>query len=261
MAWFIGGLIGLAVAGLFGYLTWRAKTRIRAMEATETLTVAELKELHRAAVDAAGEGAFRHRCEVAGVVRPHKRGALSSELKKVSCVWHKHKVTRRYEYVDRDRDGSRRTRTRNEVVAQNTSDTAFFLEDDTGKLVIRPAGHDVEHAEKVTDSFRPHRGGGSVSIGPLTLRSGGGTVGFKEEEWALRPGTRVYINGEASDISDGRLALSAPMEGGTFIMSTRSEAEMMHGENNKLLGFGIGSGVAALAGVVLLVVGIVTSLT
>ncbi|KOX23653.1 hypothetical protein ADL05_02430 [Nocardiopsis sp. NRRL B-16309] len=253
-------MVGLAVAGLCGFLTRRAKTRIRAMESTETLAVAELGELHRAAVGAAGEGVFRQRCEVAGVVRPHRRGALSSELAKVSCVWHQHRVTREYEKVERDGDGDRRTVTRNQVVARHTTDTAFFLEDDTGTLVVRPGGHDVENAEKVTDRFRPHRGGGSVSIGPVTLRSDGGTVGFKEEEWVLRPGTRLFVHGEAFDTADGRLEIGAPAEGGTFIMSTRSEAELLRGENGKLRGFGIATGAAALVGVVLLAIGAVSAL-
>ncbi|WP_069811940.1 GIDE domain-containing protein [Streptomyces sp. TP-A0874] len=257
MVWIVAGLIALAAAGVCGYLTRRAHGRIRSMEATETLTTAELKELHRAAVEAAGEGVFRHRCEVVGVARPHRNGTLTSELEKVSCVWHKHKITRKYEETERNSDGEERTVTKHEVVAEHTTETAFFLEDGTGKTVIRPAGHDIDRAEKALDRFRPHHGGGQLTIGPLTIGARGSTIGFKEEEWVVRPGTRLYVHGEASDASGGRLAVGAPAERGVFIMSTRSEAELLRGENNRLLGFGIASGTAAVAAAVLLVIGAV----
>jgi hypothetical protein len=40
-------------------------------------------------------------------------------------------------------------------------------------------------------------------------------------------------------------------------MSVKTEEELLRSENNNVLGFGIGSGVAAVAGVVLLVIGII----
>ncbi|UGY93666.1 E3 ubiquitin ligase family protein [Streptomyces gobiensis] len=249
------GLIGLAVAVVCGYLAWVANTRIRSMESTETLSVSDLRALRSAAVEAAGEGQFRYRCEVVGAAREHKNGALSSELEKVDCVWHKHKVTHKYEEITRDSKGRRQRRTRSEVVSQHSSPTAFFVEDATGKVVIRPGKHDVIGAEKVLDRFEQHHGdrGGQLKIGPLTLGSSrGGTIGYKHEEWVVRSGRQLFIHGEASDAGGG-LSIGAPAEGGVFIMSTKPQDELIRGENNKLLGFGIGAGAAALTGVVFLI--------
>ncbi|MEW1653859.1 MULTISPECIES: E3 ubiquitin ligase family protein [unclassified Streptomyces] len=235
-----------------------ANVRARAMERTETLPVRELKALHGAAEEAAGPGHFRYRCEVAGQALPHKNGALRSELEGAECVWHKHKITRRYEERYRDGSGNRKRRTRTEVVSENSSVTAFFVEDGTGRMVIRPGSENFIGAEKVLDRFEPHTGSGNrLAIGPLSLDLGGGngTIGYRREEWIVRPGSRAYVHGEASDAS-GLLAVGAPAEGGVFVLSARSEEELLRSEGHRMLGYGIGTGLAALAGLTLIVLGI-----
>ncbi|MDJ1134325.1 GIDE domain-containing protein [Streptomyces iconiensis] len=225
------------------------------MESTETLAARDLRALREAAAESAGAGHFRYVSEVAGHARAHKDGALRSELQGVECVWHRHRITRKYEEIYRDGKGNRRRRTRTEKVSEFSSSTAFFVEDATGKTVIRPGSREVTGAEKILDRFDPHTGGRrGVRVGPLRLGGGGGTVGFRREEWVVRPGSRFYVHGEASD-EGGGLSVGAPAEGGLFVMSVKSERELLKGENNKVLGFGVGTGVAALAGAVLLVVG------
>ncbi|MCB5908411.1 E3 ubiquitin ligase family protein [Streptomyces pinistramenti] len=257
MFW-IPGLIALAAAALCGFLHRVSRTRARVMERTETLPVHDLRALHAAAAEAAGAGHFRYRCEVAGLARPHKDGALRSQIAELDCVWHRHKVTRKYEETYRDSDGNRRRRTRNDVVSQHTTSTAFFVEDATGKMVIRPGEHPVVGAEKVVDRFDPHTSGGNrLEIGPLSLNLGGdGTIGFRHEEWIVRPGSRFFVHGEAADGS-GRLAVGAPAEGGVFVMSVKPEEELLRGERRKALLLGAGTGVLGLAGVVLLVLAVI----
>jgi hypothetical protein len=50
------------------------------------------------------------------------------------------------------------------------------------------------------------------------------TIGVQHEEWILRPGTRLYVLGEARDAGNGRLEMRQPAEG-DMILSTRSEQE------------------------------------
>ncbi len=254
------GVGGLVVAVLCAYAVRVSHTRARAMESTETLPVADLRALHEAAAEAAGPGHFRYRCEVAGQARPHKDGALRSELEGVDCVWHKHRITRKYEEVYRDGSGNRRRRTSTDVLSEHSSSTAFFVADATGSMVVRPGEHEVIGAEKVLDRFDPHTGGGGrrLQIGPLSLDLGGGdgTIGYRREEWVVRLGSRFYVHGEAAD-GDGRLAVGAPAEGGVFVMSVKSEEELLRGENNKVWAFGLGAGLAAVAGTVVLVLAIV----
>jgi hypothetical protein len=254
------GLAALVAAAVCAFLARASHGRARAMESTETLPVQDLRALHEAAVQAAGQGAFRYRCEVVGLARPHKDGVLKSQLESLECVWHRHKITRKYEEIYRDSKGRRQRRTRTETLSDYTSTTAFFVEDATGKMVIRPGKHEVIGAEKVLDRFDVHEGGrgNRLELGPLRLNlgRGDGTIGFKREEWVVRPGSRFYVHGEAAD-ANGRLAVGEPAEGGVFLMSVKTEEELLRSENNNVLGFGIGSGVAAVAGVVLLVIGII----
>ncbi|MFF2650748.1 GIDE domain-containing protein [Streptomyces sp. NPDC058045] len=252
------GLGALVVAAVCGYFARAAHRKAAVMESTETLPVKDLRALHAAAVQAAGEGSFRYRCELVGQVQPHVKGALRSELAEQDCVWHRHRITRRYEETYRDSDGNQKRRTSNEVVSEFSSSTAFFVADASGRMVVRPGQHQVTGAEKVLDRFDPHTGGGNrLHLGPVSLDLGGGsgTIGFQREEWLVRPGSSFYVLGEAAD-PDGKLAMAAPAEGGLFTMSVKSEEELLRGENNKVLGFGIGAGVAALAGVVLLALGV-----
>ncbi|MFK0294661.1 E3 ubiquitin ligase family protein [Streptomyces sp. NPDC090442] len=253
------GLVGLVVAACCAYLARTANTRARAMESTETLPVRELRALHEAAAEAAGPGHFRHRCEVVGQALPHESGVLRSELENQECVWHRHRITRRYEESYRNGTGSsRRRRTGTEVVAQNSSTTAFFVEDGTGRMVVRPGNEEFIGAEKVLDRFEPHTGNGNrLTLGPVSLDLGGGdgTIGYRREEWIVRPGSRTYVLGEASD-AGGRLALGAPVEGGVFVLSAKSEEELLRAENHRVLGYGVGSGLAALVGFALVVLDI-----
>ncbi|WP_019544090.1 GIDE domain-containing protein [Streptomyces sulphureus] len=252
------GLFAVAVAVVCGYFAKRADVRTGALERVETLAVKDVKALHEAAAEAAGPGHFRQPCEVVGSARAHKDGVLRSELSEVECVWHRHRITRRYEETYRDSNGNRRRRTRNDVVSDHSSPTAFFVEDATGRMVVRPGDKQVDRAEKILDTFEPHTGRGNrITIGPVSVGlGGGGTIGFRKEEWVVRPGVRLFVHGEAADAS-GRLSLGEPAESGVFLMSTRTQAELVRSGNRKVMGFGIGTGVAGIAGVALVVLGLV----
>ncbi|MFG3255356.1 GIDE domain-containing protein [Streptomyces sp. NPDC048172] len=254
------GLFALVVAVGCAYLARAAHLRARAMESTEAVSAAELRALRTAAVEAGSAGYFRYRCELTGQAAPHKNGALRSELEGLECVWHRHRITRKYEETYRDGKGNRRRRTRTETMSEHSSPTAFFVQDATGRTVVRPGGAEVVGAEKVLDRFDPHQGGGGgrLRIGPVSLDLGRreGTIGFQREEWIVRPGSRFYVHGEAAD-ADGRLAVTAPAEGGVFVMSVKSEAELLRGENTRVAGFGVAAGLAAVGGCVALVLALV----
>lgn len=253
------GLVLLAVAALFAWKTRQSDARISSLERTETVSVSELRALQQAAAAAAGPGHFRYACEVAGTAQPHKNGLLKSQLEKVECVWHRHKITRKYEEVRRDSKGNRRRTTKHETVSQHRSGTAFFVDDGSGKVVIRPAGADVVGAAKPLDQFRQHEGGRSeVKIGPITLKGrDGGTIGFKHEEWVLRAGRSLFVHGEASD-ANGYLEIGEPAEGGEFIVSGKGEKELIrHGKKELMIG-ALVTGLCALAGVALIIVDLVT---
>lgn len=253
------GLIALLIGAIFAYKTRRTNERINRLERTEVVSISDLRAMQKAAAAAAGPGHFRYVCEVEGLARAHKNGLITSQLKELECVWHRHKITRKYEEISRDSKGNRRKVTKHETVSQHRSGTAFFVEDGTGKVVIRPAGSEVVGAAKPLNKFVQHQGGnrGGVRIGPISIGSGGdGTIGFKHEEWVLREGRKLFVHGEACDVN-GYLEIGRPDDSGEYIISGKSEAELLRTANKELLIGGVVTGFVLLGGAVLVVLGVV----
>jgi hypothetical protein len=251
-----GGAVLLVVA--VGMAVWAQvmSRRLKAMAQVETVACQDLAALRDAAAQAAGPGAFSLVCEVTGTTEPGDTGLLKAELSKVDCVWHRHVITRHYEDTRTDSKGNRTSTTNTETMADHTSAAPFRVRDASGTVLVDPVGARFDHAEEVVDRFEPHRGKGSfsVSLGGISLTGGGGTLGFEYKEWVLRPGQRVYLLGEASDRS-GRLVVGRPASG-PYVFSTRSEQELAHSFRTQRTVARIGVGVAGVAGLVLLVMGL-----
>lgn len=250
MQWIaIVGILGAIICGVIVFIS---REQIRAMMTTETVTTDELKQLRRAAVQAGGPGTFRYTCEVVGLVRPGPDGPHRSEIARVRSVWHKYRITRKYTETVRTGDRHQQ-RTKHEVVSEATVSTPFRVKDSTGAVLVDPGKEDPDGVQKVRDRFKRDRGdgGGKLKIGSFSLQlpQRSRTIGYQYEEWALRPGTRVYVLGEASDAS-GRLTIGAPAEGGVFLISTKSEQELRSREQTKIVGFGVLGGAALIAGLV-----------
>ncbi|WP_053204495.1 GIDE domain-containing protein [Jiangella muralis] len=231
------------------------------MITTETFTAQELRTLQAAAAEAAGPGVFRQSCELAGIAQPSPSGAMKSEISATECVWHKHVVTRKFWETERKRDSNGNYRNRRvekkEQVADQESEQPFLVTDETGSVLVHP-GRAVEGVEKTVDRFEPHDeeeertelsiGSFSLSL-PKTQREG--TIGYQYEEWVLEPGRKLYVLGEVSDAS-GELAIEAPT-----LVSTKDEETLLQETRSKQRLLLIGAAVAAVAGCVLIVVGVV----
>jgi hypothetical protein len=257
----IAGVILLVLGAVVGFFAWRSKEKERKMITTETLTSQALGELAAAAATAAGPGAFRHTCEVTGTVQPGPGGALKSELSSTECVWHKHVVSRKYWETRRVRDSDGDYRTRRveswERVAERQSDQPFTLVDQTGSVGVHAGGKEPDGREQVVDRFEPsnEQRGTELRFGGFSLNLGGGregTIGYKYEEWVLRPGRRLYVLGEATDAS-GSIVMTNPS-----IISTKDEQQLIQEARTSQRWLTIGGAVAGVAGVVLIVVGLLT---
>lgn len=225
----IAALIALGVALVCGYFTYSYNRKMHAMVTTETYTVRQLGELRDAAAEAAGPGAFRQVCEVKGVARRGPEGPLASEIGGKKCVWHRHVVSRKYWDTQRDKDGNRRRVERTEKVAEMTSENPFAVEDETGRVLVHPKGTSIDDLPKVVDRFereKPQRTKLKMGKFSMSLPSGrSGTIGYRYEEWILKPGARLYVLGEASD-GYGELVVEKP-GGGPFVISTKDEMELI----------------------------------
>lgn len=259
----IVGLVGLGIAAFCGYVVVKARKRQHQMITTETMAVQDLHALRDASAEAAGPGFFRQKCEVVGVSGNGPDGPLTSELSSTECLWHRHVVTRKYWETERRRDSGGTYRTRRvektERVAERESDQPFTVTDSTGSILVHPADGALQDMRQVLDRFEPHTGStertelsfGSFSFKlPSSRRDG--TIGYRYEEWVLPAGRELYVLGEVND-ERGELAFTAP-----DLVSTKDE-ETLLGEARRRERFGlIGGGVAALVGIVLIVIDVLS---
>jgi hypothetical protein len=151
---------------------------------------------------------------------------------------------------------------RDETVSDITSAAPFLVSDGTGAVAVSPDGARVDKPERVVDRFEPQvtqeqLPSGLAGVLSSFLRAGSqsGTLGFRYQEWINRPGARLYVHGEVSDGS-GRVAFAKPSEG-RYIISTRSEQEIVGAAERNATIATIAAVVLAAAGVVLVVVGAV----
>jgi len=215
------GGIALVVA-LFVYRRARKTGAWRKqMATTPTLPVAQLEAMRRQVVRPNPQGGFRMGAEVVGVAQPGPRGLLSAEVSKTPCVWCRYRVQERTYHTS---DGHRHERW--EKVAEGQSVDEFLLVDRYGgRIQVRPGGVRVEHVEKTVDAYRRDATHETVDVFGLQWSRGRGTLGYRYEEWIIRPGAWLYVLGEAQDVT-GPLVMSQPADGSDFLISGKSEADL-----------------------------------
>ncbi|MCW0213989.1 MAG: E3 ubiquitin ligase family protein [Pseudonocardia sp.] len=255
-----GIILLLAGAGCV-FVASRTQRKVHAMMAAETLSVPQLEELRAVSDELGGQGSFRKVCEVVGLTHPAPVGVLRSELAGVECVWHSHRVQRRYKHYDRDDDGRTRVTTRTETVAELTSPHGFALIEGGRTIGVDHGGRRPDGVEMVADRFEPAvaeqpQGVLAGALNVLSAVSGGDrdeTIGFQHTEWVLRPGTPMYVLGEVHDIH-GPLIIAPPADPKTpFVLSTKSEEQLTaKARTTQRIWAFVGLGLA-VAGVALLV--------
>ncbi|SEP51740.1 E3 ubiquitin ligase family protein [Amycolatopsis saalfeldensis] len=259
--WILGAL--LIIASVAGFVWMRAtKSELYAMIGTETLSFPELEDLRRVSDELGGRGGFRKVTEVVGAAQPRPEGPLTAEVSKTPCVWYRYQIEREYEHVVY-RDGRRRRSRRTEKVADHTSNEGYALIDEQGRTIgVAPDGTRPEAVEQTVNRFEPYHGGDqSFELFGLRLPAmfGGNqdsTIGYRYREWLIRPGTRLYVLGEAHDAA-GPLVIGKPQSGGHFLIAAKTEEELRadRTRRHKLLAAGVL--IAFVVGIALIVVGII----
>jgi hypothetical protein len=233
---------------------------------TETSTAQELLDATKYVAERLGEtGSFSRIVELKGMVKCDS--PLISEIARQSCVYYEMKVTREYEEDHWETHGrgarTRGTRRRSEQVAGNSQRIPFWLEDATGRILVDPDRADIDSV-KVVDRFEPagNLGGRNVltfggfrfDVGiPL---SGSRTLGYHFEERLLPLDRRVYVLGEARDVS-GQLTVAKPLKKGkSFIISLKSEEDLIRSTGSRIRWLLVGAVAGGVAGVGLILAGL-----
>ena len=252
--------VGLAAVAVILFFVGRSQgSKALDIASTETSTAAGLATEASDVAKEIGAGSFTKVAELKGLVECGR--PLTADMSGTECVWYRSTVTREYEesYTERDSDGKTRTGTRrgSENVSTNERRTPFMVRDDTGAVEVDPEGAPVEGV-KVLSKFEQGDRGPSISIGSFKLSLGalgGGrrTIGYRLEESALPLGARVYVLGEARD-DGGALRVAKPAaKGGRFIITVKSEEQLLKSAKTGSKVSGIIAVVLAVAAVVSLV--------
>ncbi len=181
--------VGIAVAVLAAgsafcsWRTWRHVSNIRLIEDTPT-----------AKIRSAPQGYV----ELEGMGKLMDGPPIIAKLSGLPCVWFRYKIEQQ---VKTHHNGH--TQTRWEVIEKGESTETFWLQDDTGRVVVDPEGADVTPQHK--DSWRSSSSVGGIAHLPagvsnfFTSNIGSGAYRLTEER--INPGERLYALGLLKSVS------------------------------------------------------------
>ncbi len=266
----MGILIVGAVVGIVGVILWIVKGKKEGkaahLDLTETSKVSEVNENYTSIQSSMGDGSFTHFCEVKGVA--HTDSPLESELAKEQVVYYSAKVEHQYEKLEKKKNSEGKMEKKwvkkKDIVSDNTrwADN-WGVKDDSGFIKIDPAKAEL-HTEQIFSQFEKSDskdnnalnikiGGFSLGIGDKN--PGIKSIGYKYTEEAIKLNTDLYVLADAND-RDGTLNLSKPKDKKLpFIVSTKSEDELIGDLGSSIKGLTIGAYVCWGLGGVGIIVG------
>lgn len=266
----VAGAVLLAVAVVALLVARSQAGRRQALDATERISCGDLERLAGGVRGEAGADAFAQPCELVGTARPGPAGPQRAPLSGQDSVWHRARVTHRWEDDRPDATlpgtgagpgmSAGGTMRGEDVVSDETSEAPLVLEDETGRVVIEPAGAEIDGPEVSLDRFEPAQSGGGSTVSGfgVTVHLDGDrrrSLGFQSHEKLIRPGRRLYVLGEAREV-DGVVHVGRPRAGGRLLISTRSEEELSSSARRGSQVATAVAGVAGLAGLGLLLAGL-----
>lgn len=269
------GLILLALAGacFFGYRN--AQGKLGEILLTQTSDIKDIAERAEAVAEALGSGYSSDYTEIKGTMEAPE--TLTSSLGQRECVYYHATVSREWEeeewYTDSEGKQRRRMRKGSDLLSSETQYVPFYVNDGTGRLRVDPANSDID-LETSVSRFEPEHnlrfrgnqlslGHFSVQVSPSLLRvsSGRRTLGYRFQESIFTPGGSLYLLGTVED-TGGTLTLVRPKEKGQrFIISHKTEEELVEEQDRHSKLFFWGSILAVIAGSLLSLLGLLTGNT
>ncbi len=255
------GAVLLVLSVVLFFVQQGANNKLRNMQ-IQTAKAGDLQQIAQGVATEIGAGAWQEYNELKGTVFCNQ--PLKSELTRTPCVYYAMEVIREYEepYTERDEKGNERTEIRrgSETIAQNSQAVPFILEDETGRIVIDPAGADLDGVQVLND-FRSERGGtlklGSFSLALPNFSGPRRTLGYRFTETVIPVGRAVYVLGQVRD-QGGKLVVEKPTEKDrSFIISLKSEEELQSASQSTARWTFYGAIASAVLGLGLVVFGLV----
>jgi hypothetical protein len=254
-------LIGIALIGLGVFLIFQQKqltSKANLMQDTDTTTVEAINENLKEMSSSFGAGNFSLYSELKGVAKTNS--PLMGTFSKRPCVYYKTVITRKYEVLEERRDSSgnyhKTWATREDVVSSNEEKLEFELEDNTGKVLVNMDGATIE-ASQVFDNFENGKRSSRFQDLFFPDSHNARTIGFQYTEFAIPQNSPIYVLGDANDRSGVlKIGRSTDTEK-RYIISTKSEEQMVHEAQSGANMAKYGSWAAIVIGIGVLIYGLV----
>jgi len=257
--WIVGAILLVVAVVLFAVRTSQAN-KLAQVLAVQTSSCDEAAERCLAAAQA-GLTWSGYQIEIKGACQP--RETLQAELSGRDCACYKCQVVREWEEErdETDSEGNRRRRTQrgSDTVSQNEILNPFFVQDDSGSILVDPQGASIDWVKSVEKFDRGDPDGGVLSLGGFSLnlggmRLGGGrrTIGYRYKEWILPLQQQLYVLG-GPGMNGSEPCIQKPTgREGKYLISVKTEDQLVQGARTAVRWLTLFSALAAIGGVVLL---------
>lgn len=160
------------------------------------------------------------------------REYLNSFLAEAPCVYYSYKVEERWSKTEVSLNGKRRHTSGKTIVSSDEQSTAFFLKDDTGFLLVRPEGADIEGTQVFKTKVKPSDELYYAKGPNFSVPHSDNVRIFTETIIPLS--SAVYILGQAQERDDCVAPeITQSDKALHYIISTRSEEEIVSKHKGK----------------------------
>ncbi len=252
-------LIGGGLVAIF-YFRPKTQNDITEMKYMKTKTISELKEMFNQMDENGLANDYREFVELKGtIVSDNLVDTPFSNRKVAYCQSKLSQVTETTEQY-RDSNGNYRTRVskhETEISGEKTSQEILLKDSSTNEPVsveINATGCKLE-IPKTFDRFEPKNNLNSYRYfnNFSWNRFGAETLGFKMTEETIEPNQNIYVIGEAFKVGD-TIHIGKPMDNKKpFIVTTKSEEDLINSSNQKALTMLVGGIIAIIIGIIFLI--------
>jgi hypothetical protein len=267
-------IIGLVLIGISVALWFYRKSQMEKsfnIRYQETTTAKNIWDNYEDIVKAVGNGNYTEIVEVKGIGMVDR--PLMGEYSEKPVLYYRASLIHEYEVQEQQRDSNGNTRwvtvRKSETISTNEQALPFYVDDNSGKKIMVNMSGAEKVAHKIVDRFEKEFsqkylsdnrntswGGQLINFLNSANRSNSHTIGYRFVEEAIPVNARLYIYGEASD-RDGELMIVKPKDNKqNFIVSVKSEEELVQDADSAASGSLIGLIVCAVLGVAAIIYGL-----
>lgn len=256
------GIICFVIAIVLFFIRVAQEKKLTQILLTETSTAKQLLEIaSEVGSTLSKKGTYAQFVEVKGI--GSSKNPLEGPFSKTPCIYYTTQVIRNYEEIiyENDSEGKSHSRiqTGSEVIQHDERSIDFTLDDGTGVFTVLPNGANLETVRTFSQFKNQSLTGSNFSVGGVTINLGGisqvkgRTTGYLFEENSIPVNRSLYILGQVDD-KDGVLTIrKSATKGEKFIISIKSEEELISQNKKTLVALMIGSIVFCIGGVFLVI--------